>query len=104
MRPPFEKTRSQIQAGAAFEHREGATEIGKLTAEAVVGEYETAAREIEGMGAQLIDCIKRCEAMTRDAFLVIEEIKGELYADDGRGAQDLHRIQGKDHRPPAMTT
>jgi hypothetical protein len=57
------------------EHREGATEIGKLTAEAVVGEYETAAREIEGMGAQLIDCIKRCEAMTRDAFFVIEEMK-----------------------------
>ena len=56
-------------------HREGATEIGKLTAEALVGEYETAAREIEGMGAQLIDCIKRCEAMTRDAFLVIEEMK-----------------------------
>jgi hypothetical protein len=53
----------------------GATEIGKLTAEAVVGEYETAAREIEGMGAQLIDCIKRCETMTRDAFLVIEEMK-----------------------------
>ena len=57
------------------QHREGATEIGKLTAEAVVGEYETAAREIEGMGAQLIDCIKRCEAMTRDAFFVIEEMK-----------------------------
>ena len=56
-------------------HREGATEIGKLTAEALVGEYETAAREIGGMGAQLIDCIKRCEAMTRDAFLVIEEMK-----------------------------
>jgi len=57
------------------QHREGATEIGKLTAEALVGEYETAAREIEGMGAQLIDCIKRCEAMTRDAFFVVEEMK-----------------------------
>src|SRR5271169_941018 len=57
------------------EHRERATEIGKLTAEAIVGEYETAAREIEGMGAQLIDCMKRCEAMTRDAFFVIEEMK-----------------------------
>ena len=66
VRPPMPKY---------FEHREGATEIGKLTAEAIVGEYETAAREIEGMGAQLIDCIKRCEAMTRDAFLVIEEMK-----------------------------
>jgi hypothetical protein len=57
------------------EHRDGATEIGKLTAETIVGEYETAAREIEGMGAQLIDCVKRCEALTRDAFFVIEEMK-----------------------------
>jgi hypothetical protein len=57
------------------EHREGAVQIGKLMAEAVVGEYETAAREIEGMGAQLIDCVKRCEALTRDAFFVIEEMK-----------------------------
>jgi hypothetical protein len=57
------------------EHREGATEIGKLTAEAIVREYETAAKEIEGMGAHLIDCVKRCETMTRDAFLVIEEMK-----------------------------
>ena len=57
------------------QHSEGATEIGKLTAEALVGEYETAAREIEGMGAQLIDSVKRCEAMTRDAFFVVEEMK-----------------------------
>jgi len=57
------------------QHREGATDIGKLTAEALVGEYETAAREIEGMGAQLIDSVKRCEAMTRDAFFVVEEMK-----------------------------
>jgi hypothetical protein len=57
------------------EHREGATEIGKLTAEAIVREYETAAKEIEGMGAQLIDCVKHCEGMTRDALAVIEEMK-----------------------------
>jgi hypothetical protein len=66
VRPPMPKY---------VEHREGATEIGKLTAEAIVGEYETAAKEIEGMGAQLIDCVKRCEAMTRDAFFVNEEMK-----------------------------
>jgi hypothetical protein len=57
------------------EHREGATEIGKLTAEAIVREYETAAKEIEGMGAQLIDCVRHCEAMTRDALSAIEEMK-----------------------------
>src|ERR1700730_16991683 len=36
------------------EHRDGATEIGKLTAEAIVREYEAAAKDIEAMGAELI--------------------------------------------------
>ena len=57
------------------EHREGATEIGKLSAEAVVREYEAAAKEIEGMGAELIERVKQCEAMTRDALAVTEEMK-----------------------------
>ena len=57
------------------EHREGATEIGKLSAEAVVREYEAAAKDIEAMGAELIERVKQCEAMTRDAFAVTEEMK-----------------------------
>jgi hypothetical protein len=57
------------------EHRDGATEIGKLTAEAVVHEYEAAAKEIEAMGAELIERVKQCEAMTRDALAVIAEMK-----------------------------
>jgi hypothetical protein len=57
------------------EHRDGATEIGKLSAEAVVCEYEAAAKDIETMGAELIERVKQCEAMTRDAFAVTEEMK-----------------------------
>jgi len=57
------------------EHREGATEIGKLTAEAVVREYEAAAKDIESMGADLIERVKQCEAMTRDALAATEEMK-----------------------------
>src|SRR5271169_1993532 len=57
------------------EHREGATEIGKLSAEAVVREYEAAAKDIEAMGAELIQRVKQCEAMTRDALAVTEEVK-----------------------------
>jgi chromatin segregation and condensation protein Rec8/ScpA/Scc1 (kleisin family) len=56
------------------EHREGATEVGKLSAEAVVREYEAAAKEIEEMGAELIERVKQCEAMTRDALAVTEEM------------------------------
>src|SRR5881394_3048659 len=57
------------------EHRDGATEIGKLSAEAVVREYEAAAKDIEDLGAELIERAKQCEAMTRDALAVTEEMK-----------------------------
>jgi hypothetical protein len=57
------------------EHCEGATEIGKLSAEAVVREYEAAAKDIEAMGAELIERVKQCEGMTRDALAVTEEMK-----------------------------
>ncbi len=57
------------------EHSDGATEIGKLSAEAVVREYESAAKEIEAMGREMIDLVKRCEAVTRDALSVSDELK-----------------------------
>src|SRR6267154_2358280 len=44
------------------EHRDGATEIGKLSAEAVVSEYEAASKEIEEMGTGLIGLVRQCEA------------------------------------------
>src|SRR4029079_1994845 len=57
------------------QHRAGATEIGKLSAEGVVREYEAAAKDIEAMGAELIQRVKQCETMTRDALAVTEEMK-----------------------------
>jgi hypothetical protein len=57
------------------QHRDGATEIGKLSAEAVVREYEAAAKDIEAMGAELIERVKQCEAMTRDALAATDEMK-----------------------------
>jgi hypothetical protein len=57
------------------EHSDGATEIGKLSAEAVVREYEAAAKEIEALGAGLIERVTQCQTMTRDAFAVTDELK-----------------------------
>ena len=57
------------------EHRDGATEIGKLSAEAVVREYEATAKEIESMGTELLERVRQCEAMTRDALAVTDELK-----------------------------
>jgi hypothetical protein len=68
------------------EHRDGATEIGKLSAEAVVREFEAAAKDIEAMGAELIERVKQCEAMTRDALAVTEELRetAERYREEAK--------------------
>jgi hypothetical protein len=57
------------------EHRDGTTEIGKLSAEAVVREYEATAKEIESIGTELLEHVKRSEAMTRDAIAVTDELR-----------------------------
>src|ERR1700739_4910329 len=53
------------------EHQQGVSRAGALSAEAVVRDYETAAREIESMGAELIDAAKKCEAMTAEVHSAI---------------------------------
>ncbi len=70
------------------EHSAGATEIGKLSAEAVVREYEIAAREIEAMSAELIELAKQCEAATRDALTVSDELKETA----GRYREEAKRV------------
>ena len=44
-------------------------------AEAVVREYEAAAKDIETLGEELTERAKQCEAMMRDALLVTDELK-----------------------------
>jgi hypothetical protein len=53
------------------EHQQGVSRAGALSAEAVVRDHETAAREIESMGAELIDAAKKCEAMTAEVHNAI---------------------------------
>jgi hypothetical protein len=66
-------------------HSAGATEIGKLSAETVVREYEIAAKEIEVMGTELMDLVKQCETVTRNALGVTEELKETVAEQSGLG-------------------
>ena len=70
------------------EHRDGATEIGKLSAEAVVREYEAAAKDIEDLSVELVGHVKQCEAMSREALTVIEELKETA----GRYREEAKRV------------
>ena len=68
------------------EHRNGVNEVGKLSAEAVVREYEAAVKEIEALGTELQQAAKKCEAMVAGVHDVVAEIK-ELaagYRDQGK--------------------
>jgi hypothetical protein len=70
------------------EHRDGATEIGKLSAEGVVREYEAAAKEIEAMGGELTELVRQCETTARNALTVIDELKETA----GRYREEAKRV------------
>jgi hypothetical protein len=56
-------------------HREDVSEIGKLSAEAIVKEYEETAKEIETMGNVVREMVQRCEQLTASASAMLRDIK-----------------------------
>jgi hypothetical protein len=68
------------------QHTEGVTRVGALSAEAVIRDYESAAKEIEAMGAELIGAAQKCEALTaqvHDAIAYMRETAAS-YREEGR--------------------
>jgi len=68
------------------EHTDGVTRVGVLSAEAVVRDYESAAKEMEAMGSELIDAARKCEALTaqvHDAIAFMRETAAG-YREEGR--------------------
>jgi hypothetical protein len=68
------------------EHKEGVNQVGKLSAEAVVREYDAAVKEIEALGAELAEAAKKCEAMVAGVHAMVTEIR-ELaanYREEGK--------------------
>lgn len=56
-------------------HREDISEIGKLSAEAIVKEYEETAKEIEAMGEVVREMVQRSEHLTSSASAMLKDIK-----------------------------
>jgi hypothetical protein len=68
------------------EHKEGVNQVGKLSAEVIIREYDAAVKEIEALGAELTEAAKKCEAMVAGVHSVANEIK-ELaanYREEGK--------------------
>lgn len=75
------------------EHREGVSRVGALSAEAVVRDYEAAAKEIEAMGAELIGAAKKCEAMTADVHSAIAYMRDTATAYREEAKKIFKRIE-----------
>src|ERR1700746_2564988 len=75
------------------EHQQGVSRAGALSAEAVVRDYETAAREIESMGAELIDAAKKCEAMTTEVHDAIAFMRDTAAAYREEAKKIFNRIE-----------
>src|SRR6266480_3111795 len=68
------------------EHKDGVNQVGKLTAEAVVREYDAAVKEIEALSAELTEAARKCEVMVAGVHAMVADIK-ELaanYRDEGK--------------------
>src|SRR6476620_1470610 len=57
------------------EHKEGVNQVGKLSAEVIIREYDAAVKEIEALGAELTEAAKKCEAMVAGVHSMVNEIK-----------------------------
>ena len=75
------------------EHQEGVSRVGALSAEAVVRDYEAAAKEIEAMGAELVSAAKKCEEMTADVHNAIAFMRDTAAAYREEAKKIFRRIE-----------
>ena len=85
-----------IQSGSMpdyVEHQDGVPRVGALSAEAVVRDYEAAAKEIEAMGAELISAARKCEAMTAEVHNAIAYMRDTAAAYREEAKKIFKRIE-----------
>jgi hypothetical protein len=75
------------------EHQAGVPRVGALSAEAVVRDYEAAAKEIEAMGAELISAAQKCEAMTAEVHNAIAYMRDTAAAYREEAKKIFKRIE-----------
>ena len=75
------------------EHQAGVPRVGALSAEAVVRDYEAAAKEIEAMGAELISAARKCEVMTAEVHNAIAYMRDTAAAYREEAKKIFKRIE-----------
>jgi len=76
-----------------LEPQAGVPRVGAISAEAVVRDYEAAAKEIEAMGAELISAAQKCEAMTAQVHNAMAYMRDTAAAYREEAKQIFKRIE-----------
>jgi hypothetical protein len=68
------------------EHGPNVSDVGKLSAEAVVKQYEVAARAVEAMGAELTASLEKLDATKLETMAALKELNEvvEAYRETGK--------------------
>jgi len=74
-------------------HRDDVSEIGKLSAEAIVKEYEETAREIEAMGGVVREMVQRCEQLATTASAMLKDIRSTAAGYRKEGKRIFNEIE-----------
>jgi hypothetical protein len=74
-------------------HRDDVSEIGKLSAEAIVREYEETAKEIEAMGGMIREMVQRCEQLSASASAMLKDIKSTAMSYRTEGKRIFNEIE-----------
>src|SRR6516165_2193773 len=75
------------------ERQDGVPRVGALSAEAMVRDHESAAKEIEAMGAELISAAMKCEAMTAEVHSAISYMRDTAAAYREEAKKIFKRIE-----------
>jgi hypothetical protein len=70
------KVRTTSPPMTYVEHHADVDQIGKLSADVVIAQYEGAVKALEAMGTTLIDCVQRAEKMAagcKDAIAYVQD-------------------------------
>jgi hypothetical protein len=57
------------------EHLPEVSDVGRLSSQALAAEYETAAKQVEAMGASLVRAMQECEQDAINAVKHLEEVR-----------------------------
>lgn len=84
---------SRVPLPTYIEPREGVSQVGALTAQAVVAQYEAAAKEFEAMGQAMIANVKRAEEAAASARQVFESLQATAAAYREEGKRIFQQIE-----------